>query len=121
VEFKETEDGSEFLTLGRRSWRLSAASGGLDGRYGGCGSPASASGKGRARERVSLREMRQEREIGCGQCSKGSWGAWAGDVVGVLGVRAHWSTAAHEEGEADREAPRRSERKRARGGNDSVR
>jgi hypothetical protein len=27
-----------------------------------------------------------------GRCSKGSWGAWAGDVVGVFGVRARWST-----------------------------
>jgi hypothetical protein len=27
-----------------------------------------------------------------GRCSKGSWGAWAGDVAGVFGVRARWST-----------------------------
>jgi hypothetical protein len=46
-----------------------------------------ASGEGRVRERVSLREMRQGRESGCGQCSNGSWGTWAGDVAGVLGVR----------------------------------
>jgi hypothetical protein len=55
------------------------ASGGLDG---GHGSPASASGEGRARERASLCEMRQGRESGCARCSKGSWGAWADDVAG---------------------------------------
>jgi hypothetical protein len=47
-------------------------------------------------------------------------GVWTGDVVGVLGVCARWYTAVHGEGRYDREAPRRSERKRARGGNDSA-
>jgi hypothetical protein len=60
------------------------ASGELDGCHSGRGSPASVSGEGRARERVSLREMGQGRESGCGRCSKGSWGAWAGDVVRFL-------------------------------------
>jgi hypothetical protein len=48
-------------------------------------------------------------------------GAWAGDVVGVLGVRARWSTAVHEEGGADRAIPWCRERERACGGNDSSR
>jgi hypothetical protein len=49
------------------------ASGGLDGRHGVRGSPASASDEGRARERVSLREMRQERErVGAGGAQKGA-------------------------------------------------
>jgi hypothetical protein len=85
AELKEIEHGSEFLTSGRRSGRLGVASGGLDG---GRRSPASASSEGRAREGVSLCEMRHGRESGCGRCSKESWGAWAGDVVGFLGVRA---------------------------------
>jgi hypothetical protein len=51
---------------------------------------------------VGVGEMRHGRESGCGRCSKGSWGAWASDVVGVLSVRACWSTAVCEEGKADR-------------------
>jgi hypothetical protein len=43
-----------------------------------------------AGERVRVRVRR---------CSKGSWGAWAGDVDGDLGVRARWSTVVHGEGE----------------------
>jgi hypothetical protein len=50
---------------------------------------------------VSVGEMRQGRESGCGRCSKGSWGVWAGDVAGVLGVRARWSTAVCRKGGAD--------------------
>jgi hypothetical protein len=46
------------------------------------------SGEGRARERASLRKMGWESECGCGRCSKGRWGAGAGDVAGDLGVRA---------------------------------
>jgi hypothetical protein len=88
VELRKIEYGSEFLTSGRRSWMLSAALGALDGWHGGRGSPSSSSGGGRARERVSVGEMRQERESGCGRGSKRSWGAWAGDVIGLLGVRA---------------------------------
>jgi hypothetical protein len=61
---------------------------------------------------VSLRKMRQGSE--CGRCSKGSWGAWAGDVAGDLGVCACWSTAVRGEARADRAAPRRSEGERAR-------
>jgi hypothetical protein len=48
------------------------ASDGSDVRHGGRGTPVSASGESRARERVSLREMRQGGERGCGWCSKGS-------------------------------------------------
>jgi hypothetical protein len=59
-------------------------------------------GGGRARERVGMGEMRQGRESGCGRCSKGSWGAWAGDVSGVLGLRARWSKAVCGKGKADR-------------------
>jgi hypothetical protein len=51
-----------------------------------------------AREGELARIEAGERESGCGQCSKGSWGAWAGDVVGVLGVHARWCTTIHGEG-----------------------
>jgi hypothetical protein len=44
--------------------------------------------EGRARERARLCEMGRGSECGCGQCSKRSWGAWAGVVAGDLGVRA---------------------------------
>jgi hypothetical protein len=73
TELKETKNNSEFLTSGRCSVRPGVAPGGLDGRYGGCGSPAGSSGGGRARERVGVGEMRQGRESGCRRCSKGSW------------------------------------------------
>jgi hypothetical protein len=43
-------------------------------------------------------------------------GAWAGDVVGDLGVCACWSMAVRGEGGADRAVPRRSEREQARAG-----
>jgi hypothetical protein len=63
--------------------------------------------------------MGRGRECGCGRCSKRSWGAWAGDVAGDLGVRARvracWSTAGCGEGGADRGVPWRSERERVRG------
>jgi hypothetical protein len=75
-------------------WKVdSAASGELEGRQRGRGTPARPSGESRAQERVSLREMRQGRECGCGRWSKERWGAWAGDVAGDLGVRARWSMA----------------------------
>jgi hypothetical protein len=85
------------------------ASGGLDGQQCGRGALAKSSDESRARERVSLREMRQGSECGCGRCSKVSWVAWAGDVAGDLGVRAHWSMAVRREGGTDRAVPRRSE------------
>jgi hypothetical protein len=69
---KKTEYGNGFLTSGRSSGWLGAAFDGLDGRHDGRGTPASASGMGKARERVSLHEMRQGRESGYGRCSKGS-------------------------------------------------
>jgi hypothetical protein len=47
--------------------------------------------------------------------SKGSWGAWAGDVAGDLGVRARWSKMVRGEGGADTTAPRRRERERESG------
>jgi hypothetical protein len=53
----------------------------------------------RVRERVSLREMRQGSERGCGRCSKGSYGVWEGDVAEDLGVRARWFTVVHGEAE----------------------
>jgi hypothetical protein len=104
-----------FLTSGRCSGRLGATSDGPDGRHDGHGTPASTSGEGRARERVSLREMRQGRESGCGRCSKGSWGAWAGDMARVLGMRARWSMVVHGEGGVNTEVPQCRERERARG------
>ena len=100
---------------------LRAASDGLDGRHDGRGTPARMSGKSRAREMVSLLEMRLGRENGCGRCSKGSWGAWAGDMAGDLGVRACWSMAVREEGGADSVVPRCREREWACGGNGSLR
>jgi hypothetical protein len=54
------------------------------------------------------------------RCSKGSWGAWAGDVARDLSMHARWSMAVHGEGGPDTEVPRCSEGKRVRGGNDSV-
>jgi hypothetical protein len=94
------------------AWR---GPGGLDGRHDRRGTPAKPSGESRARERVSLCEMRQESECGCGQCSKGAGSAWAGDVARDLGMRARWSTTVRWEGGADRTAPQRRERERARG------
>jgi hypothetical protein len=61
-----------------------------------------------------LREMGQGSECGCGRCSKGSWGAWAGDVAEDVDVRVCWSTAVRGEGRADRAVPRRSEGERGR-------
>jgi hypothetical protein len=72
AELKETEHGSEFLTSGRRSGRLGAASNGLYGWHDGRRTPASASGEGRAQERVSLREMRQRERAGAGGAQKGA-------------------------------------------------
>jgi hypothetical protein len=43
------------------------------------------------------------------RCSKGTWGAWAGDMAGDLVVRVRWSTAVRGEGETNRAAPRRNE------------
>jgi hypothetical protein len=40
-------------------------------------------------ERPRAGEMRQRRESGCRRDSKGSWGTWVGDVVGLFGVREH--------------------------------
>jgi hypothetical protein len=41
------------------------------------------------RARESGRGRNEARgESGCGRCSKRSWDAWAGDVAGLLGVRA---------------------------------
>jgi hypothetical protein len=45
---------------------------------------------------------------------------WEGDVARVLGVCVHWSTVVRGEGGSDREAPRRSKRKQACGGNGSA-
>jgi hypothetical protein len=98
---------SEFLTSGRRSGRLSATPGTLYSQHDGRWSPASSGGGGRARERVRVGEMRQGRESGCGQGSKGSWGAWAGDVARVLEVCARWSAVVREDSRANRAGPRR--------------
>jgi hypothetical protein len=99
AELKETEHMSEFLTSGRCSGRPDTTLGSLDG---GRGSRSGSSGGSRVREGVG--EMRQGGERGCGWCSKGSWGAWAGDVPGALGVLARWSTAVCREGGAGRGA-----------------
>jgi hypothetical protein len=56
------------------------------------GTASSGLWRGRAaraeRERASLRETGRGSECGCVWCSKGSWGAWVGDVTRDLGVRA---------------------------------
>jgi hypothetical protein len=45
----------------------------LDGRHGGCFTPASTDGGGRACERVSMGKIRQERErAGAGEAQKGA-------------------------------------------------
>jgi hypothetical protein len=71
AELRQPEHGSEFLTSGRRSRRLGAASGALDDRHGGRWSPTSSS--------------RGER-VGSGGAQKGARASGAGDVVGLLGV-----------------------------------
>jgi hypothetical protein len=53
----------------------------LDGRECGRGSPAASGGKGRARERVELREMRRGRVWGTGGALRRELGAWAGIVA----------------------------------------
>jgi hypothetical protein len=63
---------NECLTSRRSLGWLGAASSGLGDRHGGCRSPARSSSEGRARERVSLCEIGQGSECGCGQGSKGS-------------------------------------------------
>jgi hypothetical protein len=60
--------------------------------------------------------MRQGSECGCGRCSKETWGVWAGDVVGDLGVHARWSTVVRGEGRTYRAVPQCSEGERVRGG-----
>jgi hypothetical protein len=67
AEFGETEHGNGCLTSGRSLVWLGAASGKLDVRQRGRRILAKPSGESRAQERVSLREMRQGRECGCGR------------------------------------------------------
>jgi hypothetical protein len=55
-----------------------------------------------------------------GGAQKGA-GVWTGDMAGVLGVRARWSTVIRGEGGADRAVPQCIERERACGGNGSSR
>jgi hypothetical protein len=69
--------GGGCLTSGRSSGRLGAVTDELDGRERGRGSPAAASGVGRARERVKPSEMRQGVCAGHWRSSKkGSWASW---------------------------------------------
>ena len=71
------------------------AQGGLDGQHGGRRSPAGFSVGGRARERVSMGEMRQGRESGCKRGSKRA-GASGWRCASILDVRAWWSIAVAE-------------------------
>jgi hypothetical protein len=71
AESGETEHGNRCLTSGGSSRRLGAASGGLDGQHGGRGTPTKPSGESIARERVSLRDMRQGASVGVGGAQKG--------------------------------------------------
>jgi hypothetical protein len=87
AELWQPEHESEFLTS-RRRWGLGTTPGALDGRHGERRSPASSGGKVRALQRMSMGETRQGRESEGGRGSKRSWGEWAGDVAGLLGVRA---------------------------------
>jgi hypothetical protein len=59
---KENQAREQFLTLGRSSGWLSAASDGLDGRHSGRGTPASASGEQSTREGELARNETGERE-----------------------------------------------------------
>jgi hypothetical protein len=74
ARIRKIKHGDGCLTSRQSSGWLGVASGGLDGRHGGRETPAKSSGESRARERVSLSEMRQWSECGCGcgRCSKGS-------------------------------------------------
>jgi hypothetical protein len=111
----KTEHGNRCLTSGRSSGWPGVASGGLDDWHDGRGSPARLSGVSRARERARLCEMGRGSECGHGHCSERSWGAWAGDVAGDLGVRASprraWGRRSWQGGPTSQR-----ERERARGG-----
>jgi hypothetical protein len=51
--------------------------------------------------------MRQGRESGCGQGSKGSWGTWGCDVAGLLDMHARAGSGGCGEDGADRAGPQR--------------
>jgi hypothetical protein len=73
--------GDRCLTSGRSLGRLGAVSGELGGREHGRRSPVASSGKGRARERAMLCEMRRGASAGIGRALRRELGAWAGVVA----------------------------------------
>jgi hypothetical protein len=112
------------LTSGRSSGRLGAVFGELDGRENGHGSPAASGGKGRARERARVCEMRRRTSAGHWRGSKKGVGArgrasWSRNPATCVSVHApvHGERG---EGETDTAGPRRRERKRDARGNGSA-
>jgi hypothetical protein len=102
---------------------LGTVSGELDGRGGGCGSPARSGGVTRERARAGLCEMRWGSECGHGRGSKRSW-AWAerrgrGSRRRAR-VRARWSTAGAGRAELTGEAHGAERERRDARGNGSA-
>jgi hypothetical protein len=93
---REIKRGVGCLTSGRSSGSLGVASGELDDRGGGRGSPARSDGVGRALARARLREMRRGCECGCRRCSKraGMRGqtTWPRFLATCASARVRWST-----------------------------
>jgi hypothetical protein len=89
----------------------------LDGRGGGCGSPARSDDVSRVRARAGLREMRRGSECGHGRGLKRSWGVgretWSRISTTCASARS-LVHGGHGEGGADREGPRRRDRRGAR-------
>jgi hypothetical protein len=97
------------------------ASGELDDRGGGRGSPVRSDDVGRARERAGLREMRRGVSAGAGGAQKGSLGAWAGVVAEDSGdVRERWSTTGAGRSELTGRPTAQRGREQACGGNGSA-
>jgi hypothetical protein len=89
--------------------RLSASSSGLGDQDGGRRSPMRSSSEGRARKRVSLREMGQGSECGCGWGSKESWVRGKATFLGISACVRAGPRRFVGEGGADWAVPRRSE------------
>jgi hypothetical protein len=116
---RKTKHGNGCLNSGRSLGWPSVASGGLDDRHDGRGSPARSSGVGRARVRATLREMGRGSECGRGRCSKevGRVGerCGRGSRRTCVSARALVHSGREERG-AERAVPWRSERERERAG-----
>jgi hypothetical protein len=102
---------------------LGVASGELDDRGGGLGSPARSNGVGRARAGAGLREMRRESECRRRRGSKRSWARGRASWPRIPATCASARALVHGgcgEGRADRGGPRCRERGGASGGNGST-